>query len=131
MKPQNWATLLLQSIETRRVLPFEWGTNDCAKFVHNVRQDVTGEDRLNGLSWSTAREAAELLAEKDIVARADEWFGEQIHPNYATMGDIVAVDIDGRTSLAICIGTEAIGAGEFQAVKVPMAFATNAWRLGD
>jgi hypothetical protein len=132
MKPENWTTLLLQSIEARRTAPFEWGTNDCVKFVYNVTHDVNGVDWLNGLSWSTAREAAEMLAEKDIVERANEWFGAQIHPNYATMGDVVAVKVAGRTSLAICIGTEAMGAGETCAVKVPMSLATHAWRgLGD
>jgi hypothetical protein len=128
MKPENWPSKLLAAIESRRTAAFEWGSNDCVKFAFSIIEEVTGEDKLNGLTWGSAREAAELLAAQDLVSRTDGWLGQQISPKFASRGDVVAVDINGRLSLAICTGTHAIGPGADGAVFVPMELAVHAWR---
>lgn len=126
MRPHDWQARLAAFIESRRDLPFAWGTNDCVAFAHAWAAEAGVEVALP--VWTSARDAALLLKEASIEERADELM-ERVPVPFARRGDLVLVETGGRDSLAVCNGENAVGPGEHGLVFVPMAAARAAWRV--
>ena len=125
---QDWPSRLAAYVDKAYTLPFEWGRHDCSTFVAGAVEAMTGE-RPELPAYTDAREAAELLAAEPLLDRVRAIYGPPIAPAFAQRGDIALVDIDGRASLAVCVGDFFAGPGTDGLVMVPRAVAIAAWRI--
>jgi hypothetical protein len=78
--------------------------------------------------YSDARGAAEFMAANPIAAVADGLLG-QVHQAFAQRGDIVLLDLDGRMTLGVCVGSEVAAPADLGMVMMPMSAAVAAWKV--
>lgn len=127
----QWQSALQYLIAERRLMPFEWGRNDCGLFAADCVQAITGEDPAPGFRGVYASESgaqAVLDANGGLEGVAAASFGAEIAPALAQVGDVVLCKIQGRDMLAICAGSHAIGPGHNRLASMPMKRAQKAWR---
>lgn len=132
MRRQDWPRRLQQFCRERRRMPFAWGTNDCATLAADWVLEATGADPMYGVRglWSDARQAMERLAELGGMRQAvTDIMGAEILPTLAQRGDLVLIEIDGRETLAVCVGDHALGSADAGALLAPMSGAVAAWRV--
>lgn len=125
---ENWPSLLTEFIESRREMPFLWGTSDCCLFAADAVQAITGTDfaaQWRG-TYSDARGAlAHIEAAGGVPALVPF---EEIEPGYAQRGDVVMLDMDGRDVLAVHLGNVIAGQGPEGVTFVLNNAAVKAWR---
>lgn len=128
MRRLDWTEALYAYIDARREVPFQWGSQDCSTFAAGAVEAITGEAPELPVA-TTAAEAVALMAERPLRDRVGDLYGPEIVPAFAQRGDLVLIEIDGRESVAVCIGAEAIGPAADGLLAVPMALAVAAWRV--
>lgn len=128
MRREDWPERLFEYLDAQRDVPFSWATHSCAGFAAGAVEAMTGE-AVDLPTVTSARAAAELLAVRSLRDRVGDAFGPEIMPAFARRGDLVLVEIDGRESVAMCIGSDAAGPGPSGLVLVPMSSAIAAWRV--
>lgn len=133
-RPADWPEKLADFIQSRSSTPFEWGTNDCALFAADCVKALTEIDLAADLrgTYSTAREAFDLIQDRGgIEAIATAALGEPMTFKFQMQrGDVALVNINGRESLVVCVGSELIGpAVESGVVFVPITEAVKAWEV--
>jgi hypothetical protein len=126
----------------RAPLPFAWGENDCALFVADGIEAMTGVDiaaDFRGRYHSEA-EALDLIREitgGEAVADAAAWcadkFGmrEWLHPLCAQRGDMVTLADAGRviSGLVHLNGRHIVAVGEMGLKRLPISAALRAWHV--
>lgn len=136
---ENWPRLLSDFIESRRHLPFAWGTNDCCLFASDAVLAITGHDPAEGIrgTYITALGAARLLEERggvDGIAAAQcaaaGW--DSCDVRFAKRGDVVACDMtaEGRPALGVCLGSLSAFSGETGIDFYPTLQCRTAWKIG-
>lgn len=131
MRRRDWQLRLAEFAKERASMPFEWGRNDCCLFTVDAVAAITGVDhaaRFRG--YSTALAAARVVEEQGGVRQLaiDAW-GPSVAPAFATVGDVVLMQNEGRELLAICNGTNAIGPGPERMDVMDMSNALAAWKI--
>lgn len=133
MKKQGFPELLALYVESRRHLPYAWGTNDCVTFAADAILEITGEDPLGDLrgTWTNEEEAMAVLAVAGgLRAAADARF-RRVDKNFAQRGDLCLVkDGAGNPSLAIAVGGGHCAApGSEELLLVSMNEVRLAWAV--
>lgn len=131
MRARNWQATLSAFIAERRSVPFAWGSNDCCLFVADAVQAMTGADPAAELrGYRSTLEAARLIEDLGGLERiASDALGDPVPPAFASVGDVVLIENDGRDLLALCNGTTALAPGELGMVVLGMDAAKAAWRV--
>jgi len=126
----NWPKLLDSYLAKCSSIPFAYGKQDCVLFAIGSAKAITGVNQDIGVEpWSNTKEAAQRLAEVDNDITVVMQWAEEIDPAYAGTGDIAMLEIDGRNSLGVFLGTRIAGPGETGLVFISRARATKAWRV--
>lgn len=92
---------------------------------------ITGEDRgadLRG-TYSDARGALRTLEEQGGIEAVASRAGDPIHPLCASVGDVGLIEMDGRESLAVCVGDMWIAPAPQGLCAMPFSTASKAWRV--
>ena len=129
MRRQDWPERLAGFIDSRRSQPFEWGVNDCSTFAIDAVETMTGA-RPDLPLVATADEYARMLRDAGSLATIiGDAYGEPIHPSLAQRGDVVLLMVDGRETIAVCLGASAAAPAKDGVETVPMELAVAAWRV--
>jgi hypothetical protein len=112
-RKEDWERRLHDFLEERSRVPFAWGTNDCALFVADAVNAVTGVDLgadCRG-KYSTEEEAIEAMRKMcgagDVAAFAAHvchgaGMPRRDHVNFAQRGDVVILENpDGSHSVGV------------------------------
>lgn len=131
MRMRNWQGALSAFITERRSTPFAWGSNDCCLFAADAVQAMTGVDHAAELrGYGSALEAARLIdARGGLQAIASAALGDPVLPVFASVGDVVLIENEGRELLALCNGTTALAPGELGMAVLGMDAAKAAWKV--
>lgn len=156
---EDWADRLAALLDARAGTPFAWGAADCCLFVADAVAAVTGVDIAAAEFRGRYRDAASgarvlrrwlraegapagqppLAALWRRLARRHGWRPAPIE--YARRGDIVLLPAaalaqvpgtgyDHAAAIVDLCGARAVTAGPAGLVRVPLAPAGSAWRVG-
>ncbi|WP_291015024.1 hypothetical protein [Hydrogenophaga sp.] len=128
----TWQTRFAVLCMERKVVPFEWGKNDCCLWAADAVLAITGKDFAEGLrgTYATTAEAARMLARVGGVRQlATDVLGDPVSPLHAAVGDVVLFEDAGRELLAVCNGGTALAVAESGLEPLPMSAALAAWRV--
>jgi len=139
---ENWHLALHALIQDRRSMHFAWGRHDCCQFAGAAAAALTGDGKFTAHAgkYSTALGARRYLMTLTGVKDPDaaiyalpEFFGlQEINPNLAQRGDIVAIEQGHHAALAVVtldarlLAAPALAGLEF----MPREHAMRAWRVG-
>ena len=128
-----WPSVLAAFIEERRHTPFKWGSNDCALFVADTVERITGVDPAEDLrgyrSKNGSQKALEEQGAEVVTDYVTQRFGESIHVSRCRRGDIVEHLTDDGVSVGICLGSVFCAPGDKGLVFFSMADAVRGWRV--
>ena len=127
---RDWQSRLAGFVASRESAPFVWGSNDCALFMFDAIEAMTGYDPVADLrDYSSELGAARILKRKGgMRGLAKERLGAEIHPMQAQVGDVGLVDVGGRESFALCGGSFWLSPGPNGLVRLDLGVAVMAWR---
>jgi hypothetical protein len=128
----DWPTRLAGFVESRRMAPFSWGSNDCVTFAADWIAEATGTDPIAALRgrWTDEQSAAEVIGERETLRNwAGAVLGVETARVFAGRGDVVLVRLGGRESLAVCLGDKLVAPGDDRLIFAPMRLARAAWRV--
>lgn len=143
-REHNWELLLHNYIDSKRSVEFAWGVSDCALFVCDGIQAMTGTDVAGEFrgkysdqagavatiksvtGGSTVEDAAVYIAQQNAMK---EWGG----PLYAQRGDAVLFDTPDQgpaLGLLYLDGKSALFVGRNGLQRMPAKKCRRAWRVG-
>lgn len=129
MRMPDWEERLAAYLNGVRDVPHAYGSHDCALHGANAVAAMTGNDF--GIPFR-GRYRTELGAARALRKRGagtlEATFGAhlpEIHPALAQRGDMVLA----QGSIGVCIGSEAMFAGEHGLERIGRAAWTRAWRV--
>lgn len=140
-RKHTWVEDLYEFVRSRKDTPYAWGTNDCCSFACDAIVTMTGTDVYEEFrgGYTTEAEAGALLMQ--VVGSTDKVkaieyittkFGmQEITVPFAQRGDVVLLNVDGGFALGI-VHLDGISAAAVAAEglhRVPLTFATRAWRV--
>ena len=111
MRLNNWTTKLNDLVESRRLLPFKWGVNDCMLWPADVVNTLTGIDPAEGLRGTYDSALSGMrIAEK--AGGLSELISSQLHlqptsTKFAHRGDVVLFGSPERLCGGVCLGDTA------------------------
>lgn len=130
----DWPERLADFLQSRRLEPFAWGSNDCCCFVADAIAAMTGTDLAT--SWrgtydSETGAARVLVPYGSVYGLAVAKLGQPLDvPALAQRGDVVWVAPDGRQMLGIVTGGgDWCAPGDDGLVFFPMADVAMVWRV--
>lgn len=139
----KWETALHDFFESRLKTPFAWGTNDCATFVCDGIQAITGTDIAVDFrgKYTTQLGAAKVTKQvtgkkttEDIAEYVTAKFGMVERPSvkFAQRGDAVLFDGSEGTALGLVYldGRHAIFVGEGGLKRIDVLKCRRAWKVG-
>lgn len=131
---QDWPERLAALVEARRSSPFAWGSNDCALFMADAVEAVTGEEPAAAFrGYSTEQEAEEILGAyglEGVVARALADFGcGDCPPGLAQRGDVALALLGNQPTMVVVLGEVLAGPGPQGLVFLPPARILRAWSV--
>jgi hypothetical protein len=128
-----WPTRLALHLQARQFAPFVWGSNDCCSFAIDGVVAVTGHDYMAPLrgQYSTAAQAARLMRDAGgLQALVCQHLGAtRPQAAQAQRGDVVLLPTPHGPALGLCVGAQAIAAGELGTVAYSMTAALAAWAV--
>ena len=87
MRNEDWPERLHEYIESRRDMPFAWGTNDCVTFAAGAILAMTGRDLIGVPRWDSAATAMRILQEMGgMESVADKLFERVTKPGRGHLG---------------------------------------------
>ncbi len=132
MRRDGWERILYEFLDSRRMMPFEWGRNDCAMFAADWVMIATGHDP--AAEWRGTYSDASIMRQmkgnrlaKLVSDKFDECAVMEAH-----RGDIGLVAPSGSIQMpALCvIDTLAVfGPGSDGLVSLPRSALMRAWRV--
>jgi hypothetical protein len=132
MRVANWQVVLRAEFSAAHGRRFRWGYNDCCQFVGRVSYAITGIDRRESFDRYRSRSGAEELLQqfggmRGLLIHA---FGEPM-PNkaFASMGDIVLIDMGMGPQPAVCMGLNSFAPGRSSLESRKTALAIDAWTI--
>lgn len=99
----DWPERLFEFIESRRHMPFAWGSNDCALFPADAVQIITGVDlAAEWRGYTTEIGAARHIRDVGGMVGFTKRLREK--PNdLANLGDVILASIEGRETFGIVL----------------------------
>lgn len=130
----DWPEKLATFVHDKSHQSFEWGVNDCALFAADWVKILTDKDPAEAFRgrYSTAREAVDIIQEQGgLEAIATKALGEPLsHTLMIQRGDVALVQVNGRESLTICVGSEVVGpAVDTGVALVPITDIIKSWAV--
>lgn len=134
IRKSTWEADLNAYLAAKRSEPFVWGSNDCALFIAGAVEAMTGVDPAQQYrgQYKTdlgAMKALKRLGEGTLDKTLDATF-KPIATGFIGRGDLVW----NGDSVGVCIGSEALFAGEEGSqpglVRVPRGEWVRGWRVG-
>ncbi len=135
MRVYDWPEKLHASISEAKTQAFEWGTHDCACFVSDCVEAMTGVDPLKEYrgKYSTALGAIKALKTlanvEDLPALATSFWGEDIEVSHASRGDVVLIDHEGNDNFGVIVGTHAVFLTQEGVISIPVNKCKAAWKI--
>lgn len=145
-RKDNWDALLHAFIDSRVEIPFAWGSSDCATFVCDAIQTMTGTDVYDDFRgrYKTKVGAAKAiksvcggLTYEDAIEHVTKKFEmvEIPHVNFAQRGDVVLFDSEeGGLGTALGLvyfnGQDAIFVSPAGLKRIPVSKCRRAWVVG-
>lgn len=127
---EDWPERLAAYLESRRGVPFRWGSQDCAAFAAGAVEAMTGSAPPIPSIDSAAAYLRFLGEQGPLDALVDDALGERLPSTaFAQRGDVVLLFVDERATLGVCVGHEAAAPGADGMLMVPMSTASAAWRV--
>lgn len=131
----DWPTAFDAFIESKKLLPFSWGTHDCIMFATAVIEAITGTDpaRTWRGEYSSALGAARIFKQfggfEEMIASVASLngFGEQSIP-FAQRGDLVLLNRKWPTA-GICCGRLSAFVGKDSMIFAKTADCQRSWRI--
>jgi hypothetical protein len=106
MKLEGWPEKLQAYTTSRRLMPYEWGFNDCVLFAMDGWMAIYGDDpvpELRGLWYDEAQAAHVLEAEGGLITGMDRRF-KRVELGFAGRGDVVLLrDANQQPSLGLVV----------------------------
>jgi hypothetical protein len=129
---RDWQSRLDRCIRERRLMPFAWGSNDCALFAAACVDAVVGQDLAADLrGYSSEAEAQQIIeAHGGLEAIVTARLGEPVAPMLARVGDVGLVAVQTGECLAVCGGYHWHAPGPNRMMTLPLDAARVAWRVG-
>lgn len=128
----RWPERLATFVESRRAMPFAWGSNDCVTFCADAVQAITGARVLSEIGWTD--EASALAAFEAAGGRVAAITGALGRPvqnwREARRGDIVLAEQEGIVVTMLCLGPTLCGPGVDGLGFKPASGARLVWRVG-
>jgi hypothetical protein len=129
MRYDDWPERLEAFIDSRRDVPFGWGTNDCVTFANDAVEAITGSKPVH-VTWDSAASALSAIqAVGSISDMCETLFGKDIPASFAQRGDVVLMMMDGRETLGIMIAERIAGPAADGLILLPISTAIKAWRV--
>lgn len=130
MRLSNWEQRLSEYIASRRDSAFEYGVNDCAHFVADAVEAITGEDPMPELRGQYDSEFGSLrvmteIGNGSLEATVDAKFPE-VEIGHAQRGDIAFFD----GSIGVVMGSFAWFVSDDGLERVPRSMWDKAWSVG-
>ncbi|WP_417656195.1 DUF6950 family protein [Pseudidiomarina aestuarii] len=133
MRVKDWPTRLIQLLQQRRTMPFEWGVNDCCLFAADAIEAVTGEDPAPEFRdrYSTELGSMRVLKREgyesiEAVLRAK--LGEPNPRQAPARGDIVLVDYMGTLTVGVYFNCAWV-LSEDGLVQAPAKWIIRTWSI--
>ena len=128
-----WQSKLAEFIESRRYTPFKWGENDCALFVADGVEAITGIDYAAPLrgyqSQLGSKKILDACGHDTVSEYVTSLFGEAVPPLQCGRGDVVEYFSDGELALGLCVGSVFCSPGENGLNFISMAVAIRGWKI--
>lgn len=128
-RKSNWEHKLSEYLISKREVPFEYGSHDCAHFVAGAVEAMTGENPMDDIREYDS-EIGSLRVLKELGFDSIEKFTDSKFPSipvgFAQTGDIALHD----GSLGIVLGGKAAFASEVGFVMVSRSEWESAWEVG-
>jgi hypothetical protein len=141
-RKDNWPELLGHYIDTKRAELFKWGVNDCALFVCDAVQLMTGVDLAQDFrgTYNSAIGATKQIRRAcngTTIADLAIWIAviheiPEVPILMAQRGDVGLVHVDGLGPALAIMGMDGmnfLAAGKDGIVSVPTSAAKKAWRI--
>jgi hypothetical protein len=137
MRLKQWESNLARCIASARSRKFAWSEHDCAKFVCECIQAVTGADVYSAFRgrYTDRRSMVKVIREygaalSELASTIAQQSGLQPIPlSLARRGDVVLVNEGKFNSLAVVDGVYALGAAERGLARVPRKHWKLAWKV--
>lgn len=130
---QNWPAALHAFIESRRSVPFAWGTHDCCQFARRGVESQRGSDPAAALKlghYKRAPGAAVVLRRLGGIEALPGRCGlEEVRVPMAQRGFVLLAEFEGKPTLGICVGDKAVFAGEHGLIFIAAKNCLRAWRV--
>ena len=109
----RWPDRLTDFIESRRAMPFAWGSNDCITFCIDAVHAITGIRVLSEIGWTD--EASAMAAFEAVGGRVAAISSVLGRPNQnwreIKRGDVALAEQDGQVVTMLCAGAYLCGPG--------------------
>lgn len=131
MRRHDWAERMYQVIEDHKAIPFEWGVNDCSRFVARVVDAMTDGDFETRLAeqYHSKATALEFIGScGSLTAAVSSLLGEAGN-GWARRGDVVLIDGGEGDAVGVCIGGEVVAMGPEGVRVVPGSEIKAVWRI--
>ena len=130
----DWRARLAAVVNERRLLPYAYGTNDCACFARICVEATTGTVLLPGVDMPKGW----LAAAKFMIARgwktpedmAAEFLGPSLEVGETEPGDLVSYEDIGELHLAVRVGDVAVAPVDIGLKVIPPGQWRRGWKVG-
>ena len=133
MRRPNWAFLLGQYLQSRKDVPFEYGSNDCCSFAAGAIDAVTGRHCTQDLRhlYEDEKGANALIDQHGGLEQAvSVIFGRASSPpEWAIVGDIVLCDGDHGPTVGVFLGQQIAIATPEGVKAIDSSAAKRSWRV--
>ena len=132
MRRGDWPERLAAYIEEHRNTPFRWGSHDCCRFAAGAVLAMTGRDPMADFDYANEIGALRLIKKAgSLDVLLHQTLGQPL-PSVAQArsGDVVITDINGGSSVGVCLGRTCAFAAEPAGLAFsPRTAARAAWRI--
>ena len=136
MRYHNWPEQLFSTIDAAKKVRFSWGKHDCAIFVFDCVEAMTGVDHMKGLRGKYSCRRSCTIAFKKVEGTetllefADKCFENRVSLTRAQRGDVVLLVIDSIEAFGIVIGSHAAFLELRKGIQIiPVENCSYAWRI--
>jgi hypothetical protein len=133
MRVANWEQILFKEVDKHHV--FEWGKKDCALFVADIVEKMTGIDYAEPFRGKYSTEKGAYMALKKYGhGSLEKWVDsnfKEVKPTKAKRGDVVvhSCSINQGKALGVCTGQMFASQGKDGTQFFPMIKALRAWEV--